>query len=378
VVRAAALNGTAMRWGGLKVGGYIDRYIASLFIGAFATSLLLVVGLAVIIDVASNLDYFTPWENGETAPTAWIARYYALNIPFLYLQVAPFVTVTAALFTIVKLTRYNELTACLNAGVSGRRLTAPIFLGALIVAAGMVALRETATRTLGAERDRLQHLLDKHTTGWELSDVWTRDIAGNVIGAQTFHPDDGLVEGLNIMGARGAALMSVSAQTARYSQRDGKPGWELERGVLREETGDTSTHTEIDWFDAVAFTPTDLLIAEKGDRRALELSLSELEDLSRRDPYNLQYQTLFHYHVTFPLSNLILLLITLPFLFGLERGKGVRGLAFAALMCVVYFAVDFIARSLGMEGALSPLWASWIVVLVFGSLGAVLFEGLRT
>lgn len=211
-----------MRLAGLKVGGHVDRYIATLFVGAFATSLLLVVGLAVIIDVASNLDYFAAWENGESAPTAWIARYYALNMPFLYLQVAPFVTVTAALFTIVKLTRYNELVACMNAGVSGRRLSAPIFFGALVVAVGMVALREGATRTLGAERDRLQHLLDKHTTGWQLSDVWMRDMSGTVIGARQFFPDEARVEGLEIVGARGATLISVSAAQARYSQLDGR------------------------------------------------------------------------------------------------------------------------------------------------------------
>lgn len=367
-----------MRIAGLELFGRIDRYIAGLFVGAYFTSLLLVVGLAVIIDVASNLDYFAPWENGQPAPSALILRYYALNAPFLYLQVAPFVTVSAALFTVVKLSRHNELVACLNAGVSARRAVVPLFLGGALAALGMVVVREFATQRLGPERDRLRHLLDKHTAGWRLDDVWMSDVAGNVIGAREFHPDEGRIEGLEVFGARGPTLIAISAQRAHFEARDGVSGWALEAGVLREETGDTSSQRALEWLDAVAFTPGDLLLADKGDRRALELSLSELDVLAAADPYDLQYQTLYHYHVTFPLANVVLLLITLPFLFGRERGKGVEGLGAAALMCVLYFCLDFIGRALGMDGSLAPLFASWLVVLVFGSLGVVLFEGLRT
>lgn len=370
-----------MRVGGLTLGGRLDRYVGALFAGAYATSLLLVVGLAVIIDVASNLDYFAPWEDGSTAPASWILRYYALNTPFLYLQVAPFVTVSAALFTVVKLTRHGELVACLNAGVSARRAMLPVFCGAALAAAGMIAMREAATDSFGPQRDRLRHVLDTHTHDWRLRNVLTRDVYGNVVNAREFRPDRGEIVGLEMVGSRGpgsATILFVSAQRASFGERDGRPGWALEGGTLREETGDVSRRAELEWFDIADVTPRDLVLADKGDDRALELSLGELDELARRDPDNLQYQTLFHYNVTFPLANLVLLLITLPFLFGLERGKTVEGLGKAALMCVIYFAFDFIARSLGMEGSISPLWSGWVVVLVFGSLGAVLFEGLRT
>ncbi len=367
-----------MRIAALEFGGKIDRYVFTLFVGAYATSLLLVVGLAVIIDVASNLDYFAPWADGSSAPTRWIARYYALNTPFLFLQVAPFVTVSAALFTVVKLLRHNELVACLNAGVSARRVTAPLFLGGVLAAVGMVALRESATERLGPERDRLRHLLKTHTQDWRLDDVWMGDIAGNVVGADRFYPDRGEVEGLEASGWRGPTLLSVSARRAQWVEDHQRRGWALEGGLQREETGDATRRSAVEWLEVFDFTPRELLLAAKGDERALELSFAELEQLAARDPDNLQYQTLFHYHVTFPLANLVLLLITLPFLFGKERGKNVEGLARAALMCVVYFAADFIARSLGMDGSVTPLWSSWVVVLVFGSLGAVLFESIST
>ena len=52
----------------------------------------------VIIDIAANLRYFETWDDGSSASMGLILRFYALNTPFLHLQVAPFVT-TAAGFT---------------------------------------------------------------------------------------------------------------------------------------------------------------------------------------------------------------------------------------------------------------------------------------
>jgi lipopolysaccharide export system permease protein len=368
-----------MRIGGLQLLGRVDRYVGALFVGAYATSTLLLVGLAVIFDIASNLSFFETWPDGRQAPTSWILRYFALNTPFLYLQIAPFVTTAAALFTVSKLVRHNELVACLNAGISARRVMLPVYVGGLAVAVGMFALRESATAALGERRDTLHYLLDQHSLVRKVDDVWFRDLANNVTGITEFFPQTGEASGVLVSGSRGSTLVQITAQRAVYEAREGAGfGWRLIEGVLREDTGDTSTQKPLDWMELVEFTPRDVLIAAKGEEHALDLSFDELELLSQRDPFNLEYQTLFHSHVTFPLANVVLLLVTLPFLFGRERGKNLEGLVLASLMCVVYFAADFVARSLGMEGALSPLWAGWFALLVFGSLGVVLTEGVRT
>jgi hypothetical protein len=71
--------------------GTLDRYVGRLFLGAYVVALLLVVGLYLVVDLASNLDdYLRPTESGESAAVR-VARYYLLHLPFLYLSVAPFV-----------------------------------------------------------------------------------------------------------------------------------------------------------------------------------------------------------------------------------------------------------------------------------------------
>lgn len=368
-----------MRVGGLELGGKMDRYVGGLFVGAYATALLLIVGLAMIIDIAANLRYFETWDDGSSASMGLILRFYALNTPFLYLQVAPFVTTAAGLFTLSKLNRYNELVACLNAGVSAQRVLAPLYLGALLVAGGMFALREGATGALGQQRDALKDMLDKHRLERVIEDVSLRDLAGNIAVLEEFRPGASRIDGLQVAGLRGNSLFFISADRAFYDHHpSGKPGWRLENGHLRETTGDTAKSRELPWLELVDFTPSDVLLAKKGDVLPMELSFGELEHLASRDPTNLEYQTLFQYHLTFPLSNLVMLLITLPFLLGRERGKSLEGLVGASLACIVYFSADFIFRSLGMEGALSPLWSSWAPILLFGSAGAALSESART
>jgi lipopolysaccharide export LptBFGC system permease protein LptF len=75
---------------------------------------------------------------------------------------------------------------------------------------------------------------------------------------------------------------------------------------------------------------------------------------------------------------LVLVLVGLPLLLRHDRGGGAKTLASAFGLCVAYFAVDFACRNLGLQGALDAPIAAWLPVLFFGSLGIVLYDGMRT
>ena len=73
-----------------------------------------------------------------------------------------------------------------------------------------------------------------------------------------------------------------------------------------------------------------------------------------------------------------MLLIGLPALFRYERKSGADRMALGGLLCIFYFGVDFVFRSLGLGGGISPIVASWLPPLLFGSLGGVFYDSLRT
>jgi lipopolysaccharide export LptBFGC system permease protein LptF len=369
----------------MALGGRLDRYVGWTFLSSYVTALSVVMGLFVIMDMASNLDdYLEPWADGSTASSAIIAAYYLFNVPVLFLQAAPFITLIAGLFTLTRLLGNNEVGAVLAAGVSGRRLLLPIFVGGFLAALGMVALREIATTTILPVRDSLHYVLEEKTTDRVYRTLRMRDLTGSHLRFSEYRPGE---EGESPEGIGFAAYLregdrwiaSVEASRATPTRRDGRWGLVLEAGE-RMEVSDRKHVTPIDWLghDQFDFTPEMALTYRRAQTNPLELSFLEAVELGRRDPDSVVYQTLMQYHLTFPLANLVLLLVGLPLVMRHERGRGVEGLSKGLLLCLFFFAADFVCRNFGVQGALDPLLASWLPILLFGSLGVVLFDALRT
>lgn len=375
--------------------GRLDRYVGRVFIGAYLLATLLVVGLFLVVDLASNLDDFLkPTVDGTDTPLGKVAHFYLLQLPFLYLQVAPFITLIAGLFTVTRLQKAREVIAALAAGISARRLLAPVFVFGALLTLGVIGMREVVSSAIGFQRGVLLVELDQHLSWAVLDDVRLKDANGDMIQLDRYWPiDPGLAESTGVWDRRttqGARIEGLSAvreadgEWLSYSATRGHwggeaAGWELVEGELRQ-VGEAAaaTRTLRTLEGDMAFTPEDVWIAWKGRNNPLDLSFSEAARLADRDPQNIQYRTLRYYLLTFPLANLVLLLVGLPFLLNYERGRGTEGLVAGFGLCVVYFATDFVTLNLGMQGQIGPVFACGLPAVLFGSLGVVLTGSMRT
>ena len=376
-----------MRRSVLKPGGHLDRYVGSLYLASYVTAFLIIVGLFLILDMASNLEgYLELWPDGTRASTLLIVRYYILQIPFLYLQVAPFITLVAGLFTVAKLLKHSETVAALAAGVSAHRLLAPVFIAGFVSAIVMFSLRELATETIADRRDQYRYTLDKKVREPVYLNVRVRDLRGNLVELGEYRPSTGSpphpeargVDAIRQSSSQPWTLTEVVATSMVYEERDGYTRWWLEGGVRRESQQQGLQREEpVEFLSGFDFTPRVALAEVRAEQNPLEVSFGEARELSRRDPDNVVYQTLLQYHLTVPLACVVLLLVGVPLLLRHEK-KGIEGLAQGSLLCVFYFAVDFICRNLGLQGGLDPMLAAWLPVLVFGSLGLVFFDAMRT
>ncbi len=369
----------------LALGGTLDRYVGGLFAASYVTAFFVIVGMFLIMDASTNLDEFLePWPDGSKVPGSVIARYYAANLPFLFLQAAPFITLIAGLFTLTRLLRNNEVAAAMAAGISARRVLLPIFVGGVVAAGAMVAVREVSTSTVLPVRDSLKFVLEKKSFDVMYKTLRMRTREGSLLRMDEFYPGDdetpayGLDLDVKLRSSEGW-VATVQAERATLAEREGVWGLVLEGG-RRIEISDRREVTPIDWLGPELFscTPELALTYRRAKDNPLELSFAEARELSARDPDNVVYQTLVQYHLTFPLANLVLLLVGLPLLMRHERGAGAEGLAKGLLLCLFFFAADFVCRNLGVQGTMDPLLSSWLPVLFFGSLGAVLYESLPT
>jgi len=374
-----------MKRGRLRFFGRIDRYVLSLFAASYATALLLVVGLYLIMDMASNLDdYLQKFPDGTRPSALTIARFYSLHLPFLFLQVAPFVTLVAGLFTVSKLVRHAEVVAVLGAGVSAQRLLAPIVCTAALIGACMFGLREFTAYELAERRDALRFLLDKKDAHPVHTNLFLRDGRGNVVKLTHYVPRPAgggppEVRDLEEHLVQGSTTTTTTAARAVWDESASPPRWRLEGAVRNVAVVGGEQRTEsVDTLAGFEFTPRLAQSFQRAREKPDELSFTEARELGSRDPDNVAYRTLLQYHVTFPLGNLVLVLVGLPLLLRHDRGGGARTLASAFALCVGYFATDFVCRNLGLQGTLDAPIAAWLPVLVFGSLGIVLYDGMRS
>jgi len=376
-----------MRKTKLKIGGRLDRYVLTLFSASYSVAFFLVVGMFLILDMVGHIDEFMEiGPDGSSASTADIVRYYIYNTPFIYLQVAPFVTLIAGLFTASKLVRNNEIVAALNAGVSAQRLIAPVLFGGFVLGGAMFGLREWATEGFGYRRDLALHRVLERQPELVYEQIWLKDphrFGTNLVRIEKFQDgaaggSGALITGLVATIKTEEGLSALSARTATYEGNQEKGRWRLEDGIFQVLTGSDDDPVPIDWLEGVEFTPGDVYVQWKGQERPLDLSFRETTELWRRDRDNVQFQTLVEYLKTFPLANIVLLLVGLPFLVSYGRGRRSERMVAGFILCIFYFAADFVTRTLGMQGTLDPMMASWLPVLFFGSLGIVFFSSMRT
>jgi lipopolysaccharide export system permease protein len=371
-----------MRGRRLAIGGHLDRYVGAMFAASWGTSLLVVVGLFVIMDFAQNFDDFLEvWPDGTQPGTELVATYYLLNIPSLFLQCAPFVCFAAGLFTVGRLVKNREVHAALAAGLDARRVLLPIFVGGFASMVLMIGVRELSSSKLAQQRDGIAWVLRNQKAELVYEDLYVRDIGGGILLLKEYRPSDGEsvpeVRGFEATVKRGGKWITILAERMVYEERAGETAWWMEGGE-RYEVGEEEQRTNLDRLEGFEFTPELPLSYQRARENPLDLSIGETLILAERDPENVVYRTLLHYHLTFPLACIVLLLVGLPFQMRLDRGGGTEGLVRGLLLCVFYFAADFACRNFGLQGSLDPLLASWLPLLAFGSLGVALYDGIQT
>src|ERR1700722_17600801 len=116
----------------------IDRYVLSLFIKNYLISFMVLIGMYVALDMVfnfANLTQTLPWtENITLARIIYdIADFYFYKAFFFFVHLSGMIAVVAAAFTVVRLSRFNEMTALLAAGTPLYRVVMPVILAGVVL-----------------------------------------------------------------------------------------------------------------------------------------------------------------------------------------------------------------------------------------------------
>lgn len=383
----------------------LDRYLLRNFLANYILSLLVLISLYVVLDLSFNADEFTetmtegpPQQSsflgGAIKVLGNIIDYYVFNIPLYFAQLSGVITLFAACVTLGRLQRQNEMTAVLSSGTSMYRLAMPIILAGLAMNALLILDQEMLIPALAPKLARPRDDVEGARIH---KDLWyIKDTDGRLFSAQEFLPKEQEIGGLIVIErftdpgdpANYGQLRSViRADHARWDDRNG--GWELTQRGFRldigrraefivSDTGEKLTPVVTDFYKT-DLSPANLLLRKSAQWLDF-LSLRQIKTLqSRGDADPVRVARIRHTRFTLPISNMVLLLLGMPFFMnrlpGNVLGQGSKALA----ICAVAFLTTFLGQQVvGTTGGFWQALPYWLPIFIFGPIAVLLLDNVDT
>jgi lipopolysaccharide export system permease protein len=378
----------------------LDRYIVRAFVFNYLLALVVLVGMAILLDLIVNLDSFSKSASAAAAATQanttaggaiWnILDYYSYQSLVIFQTVSGAIPLLAAGFTMVRMTRHHELTAMLASGVSLYRVALPVVIVSVIFGGVSWINQEYVI----SQPDIVQKLLRRHDeVGVPVMKTepiyFVQDPRDNsLLLASSYDSAKKQMNGVLIVqrDANGAPIGHIAADTATWMlpQNETSEVWMLSGRVIQSEDRLDADPTKrfvgkVDQQEyQTGLTPAQLDLMFR--KKAVEyLSSAQVRELAANSPpanQPLLYK-IMDLRVTQPLMNIIMLLIGVPFLLTREPNRLIRSMIYCTIVSGFVFVATFVIFQ--MAGTkLDPLLAAWLPVMIFGPCAVVMLDVIRT
>ena len=352
----------------------LDRYLFREFLRAAAACILGFLFLFLLIDFVDHAEKLLR-HNASLQEIGW---YYLTRVPGMFVLISPVGTMLAVLVAVSLRVRSNELTAIFSGGVSLARACLPILAGCALVSALSLLSSEVlapAANRHAREIERLRVRPGKVAAQFSGNRYWMRGEKG-ILSAQVVDAPSRSLRGFLYIEVNGD-FQPVRRIESRRAQLLPDGEWELGEGKERilGETPSVATFS----LRTYRFPETmDGFIA--GDTPPEEMTYSQLSgyvrELRRKGFETKRYATDLHAKIAYPLLNVLISMLAIPFALRSPRSGGVwRSIGLGLLVGFACWVVLSTSLSLGRKGMLPALLAAWLPGLLFVGSGAALFRG---
>ncbi len=347
----------------------LDRYILTELIGPF------------MIGVSGFLVMFTPIilipladliiRAGASVSDAAQLLFY--NYPYLMVLALPVAFLFATLLTIGRMTKDFEIIAMRSAGMSLKRIVAPILLTSLVLCAAAYYLNETvvpyANKQINLTVQRMTKSLARppikeHTffQGTDGRYFYIRDVKPN-----------GVMSGVFVFDKTREGLPQViHAERARWIDKV----WRFEFGTHYRYNRDGFIETE------VAFKTMDILITLNANEmmpaglNAQEMSskqlASQIKDLRKSGAATNQVEVQYYKKWAVSLISFFAALLAAPLGLMFSRMGAYVGVAFSIILVFVHYVTMQVTEAMGNYGKIPPFFGAWSSNLIFLVIGGFL------
>ena len=376
--RRDLVRGQAAAGSGHDSTHILDRYLMREFVTFVGIGLAVAATLFIVVDLLQTLDRYLRVK----PPFIYILEHFLYRLPAALHDGLPVVMLVATIFLFLALSRFHELTAMKAAGISLYRVSAPILLMGLSVAVSAMLFQELflpRLNELGEEVDRvkIRGQLPRHLQSRQR--LWVRSADTRFYRVELLNPQTSDLYGVTVLEVdRDFRLRSrFDARQAHWTDA----GWELRDGAYREVEDGGIVQT-------IPFTLTALELSEEIEeftriqKPVQSMSYWELRDyVVRLEAAGFQvkkYLVELYSKLSFPLVNLVMVLVAIPFALQSPRGGRLFGVGLAIAIMAGYLVVHYVALAFARADLLPPFVAAWTANVIFFGIGTSLFLRART
>jgi lipopolysaccharide export system permease protein len=350
------------------------RYLLREFLRAAAACILGFLLLFLFIDFVDHAEELLR-HRANLREVGW---YYLTRIPGMFVLISPVGTMLAVLVAVSLRVRSNELTAMFSGGVSLLRACLPILAGCALVSVLSLLSSEVlapAANRHAREIERLRIRPGKVAAQFSGNRYWMRGERG-ILSAQVVDSASRSLMGFQYIEVDRdfRPVRRIESRNARLLA-DGT--WELGEGSERI-LGETPS---VSAFPLRTYRfPETMDGFIEGDTPPEEMTYAQLSryvgEVRRKGFEASGYETDLHAKISYPLLNVLISMLAIPFALRSPRSGGVwRSIGLGLLMGFACWVVLSASLSLGRKGVLPPLLAAWLPGVLIAGTGAALFRG---
>ncbi len=309
-----------------------------------------------------------------------VINYFVFLQPHLLMLLVPISVLIATLVTFGSLEKFNQITAFKSCGISIYRIAIPVIVLALMVSGFIFVLQEYVLPYANQRQDSLRNTIKGSPT--QISQPGRHWIFG----------EDGRLYNYYLFSFKRRTFVELSVYQldfkhdeiaemvfAHQAEWDSvREDWLLRNGWYRD-----FRNQNFSAFHAQSFEFSER--PEFFDEQVRDSSKMTFKEL-RKYIENLQIggfevdylKTELYKKLSFPIVNVIMALLGVPFALTMGRKGRLYGIAAGVLLGIAYWGAFGVFDVLGANGLLAPILAAWGPNVVFGTSATILLTMVRT
>ena len=354
-----------------------EKYIGRQFFSSYLICLLIVSSVFMIFEFLEKINVFIR----EDASVFQIFTYLIYKLPFVIQVMSPVAVLIGVLLAVGRLSQLSEITAIRSCGASLFQIIHPLFMLGLGIWLVVFLIGETLVPWTSQRLEELYYIdiRKKAETGaLSRNNFWIRQ-GSRFVNIGLYDSRFARLEGVSIFDVNSDFELEKRLDAVRADWVSPKVGWNM-KGVTEvriSEEGQTSQRN----FDSLPFTveetPEDLY---KLKRRPETMSFLELKNFTNKlesvgVPVSKHLVDLAS-KISFPLINLIIILVAFPFALTPARsGTMTKSFIAGVSLGFSYYVIHALSSSLGAAELLPISLSAWTANIIFILLGGFLLLG---